>query len=129
MNTREFPGSLRSRANLLRQFGHDERGARILESVATELEQIMKAEEDELLTPGQAAKECGVPAGTLRRMLRTGQLKDRSEKEDVYLIRRGDLPRAAITAAEPEAPPAIALHVEAGASSRRQIARAVVSGG
>jgi hypothetical protein len=138
MTPKDLPKAWRAEADLLRRYGADPQ-ATTLEAAATKLAAAWQAWLDELVPLAVAAEESGYSEGSLRRMAREAVIPNRAQAEGGYLFRRGDLPRrpgygVAPPAAPAElapAPPApeVAPARSSGLQSRRQVARAVVSGG
>ena len=83
----------RSDAETLRKRGATAQAV-TLESCADEMETALKAWQEQLLTPEQAARETGYSAEHLRRKVRAGQLSAERHKgaKSHIKIRRRDLP-------------------------------------
>lgn len=77
-------------ATLVRRYG-DERTAHVCRLHAAELEEAIRAAEDETLTLTQAARESGYSSDHLRHLVADGTIPNAGEKGRPR-IRRGDLP-------------------------------------
>lgn len=66
--------------------------ARLLESCADELDQVLAAGENEAVSLAEAARVSGYSPAHLRRLIADGQLRNVAEKGPTR-VRRGDLPR------------------------------------
>lgn len=149
MNLSDLPVEFTKNATVCREIGMDRRGAAIWKKAARLAQRALAEHADELLPIRAAVEESGYAAVSLKRMHREGLLPNRSKREGVYLFRRGDLPRKpghGVAGREPElsiesgtegpllteksGPDAapVAMGAQAGIPSKRQIARAVVSG-
>ena len=94
--------SWREDSERLRRYA-DDRGARVCQLHADELEAALRAEQDELLSLDQAADQSGYSADHLGRMIRAGKLTNRGKK-GAPLLRRGDLPEKPSGGPEGRAP-------------------------
>jgi hypothetical protein len=139
MTPKDLPVAWRAEADLLRRYGADPQ-ATTLEAAASKLAAAWQAWLDELVPLAVAAEESGYSEGSLRRMAREAVIPNRAQVEGDYLFRRGDLPRKPGHGVKPPEPPSelvpalppvpeVAPARPSGLQSRRQVARAVVSGG
>jgi hypothetical protein len=113
----------RANAALLRAYGAPGH-ARLLERLAADLEAELHAESAAVVDLAAAVCLSGYTRGHLRRLLRSGQLRNVGT-EDAPAFITSELPR------KPGYPPAtkiLALPTRNGVNSRVQVARAVVSG-
>jgi hypothetical protein len=123
MKPADYVDVLRAEAATLRIRYGDESRARLCETHANELEETLRAYDDEIVSLKHAVRESGYAAKSLKRMC-----PNRSTVVGEYWFRRGDLPRKAMHAPAPERIPVLAVHNGEAAMSARQTARAVVSG-
>lgn len=93
MTLLELANRWRSEAALLRAYGH-ESTALACERHAAELEEALRAAEEETLTLAEAARESGYSERRLREMLAEGRIPNAGRKH-APRIRRADLPRKA----------------------------------
>jgi hypothetical protein len=136
----QLPDAWREEARLLRRYAAEQQAA-TLEQAARQLAEQWAAWQDELVPLAVAAAESGYSDASLRRMARECVLPNRAA-EGEYLFRRGDLPRKPghgvagsdpvpqpVGPAAPPEPVNIAPRPGRPHPDRRQVARAVVSGG
>lgn len=91
MTATELLGLWRSDAEVLRNRGCTD-AARLLAACADELDRVLCASEDELVTLADAATLSGYTPAHLRALIAEGTLRDRAASGPKRL-RRGDLPR------------------------------------
>ena len=89
----------RTEADTLAQRYGDERTARLLRTLAAELDEAVHETEDELLTLTQAADLSGYTADHLRHCVADGSIPNAGERGQPR-IRRGDLPTKPGTATD-----------------------------
>lgn len=118
----------------------DERGRHLTLTHLAELQDALEGEADRIVSMDEAVQLSGYSAGSLRRMVRDERLENHAEEGGQYAFRRGDLPRKpGRNVANPDISRRETPHGDVGHSpvagvrplvvgSRRQIARAVVSG-
>ena len=119
MDRQAFLTKWSTRADDLRKLGALVNGDRLIGEFLTELEQLFRGEESELLTLTEAASYSGYSADHLARLLRDGDLENAGRRHRPR-VRRGDLPRKPHSL-RPE-PPSPFL-----TDSKRQIAMSVVN--
>jgi hypothetical protein len=107
------------RRDQLKRYGALVDGARLVDDLITDLEQLLREEDADLLSLSEAAATSGYSADHLSRLIRTGKLENHGRSPRPR-VRRGDLPRKP-HALRPE-PPSPFL-----TTSRRQIAMSVVN--
>ena len=119
MSTGDLSEKWRGHAETLRAFGATSQ-AEAVEQCAADLERALAADNDELLTRGQAARISGYSADHLGRLVRQGSLPNMGRAR-APRFRRGDLPRK---------PTALLLQASIPhllGADPRQVARAVVT--
>lgn len=87
----ELVGRWRAEAEVLRHRGCED-AARLMESLADELDAVLCAAQDETLSLAEAAAESGYTAAHLRYLVSEGKLRNRAASGPPR-FRRGDLPR------------------------------------
>jgi hypothetical protein len=107
------------RRDQLKRYGALVDGARLVDDLITDFEQLVREEDADLLSLSEAAAATGYSSDHLSRLIRTGKLENCGRAHRPR-VRRGDLPRKP-HALRPE-PPSPFL-----TSSRRQIAESVVN--
>ena len=112
----------RSDAVCLRRYA-DERGARLAEMHAEQLEEALRAEENEALTREEAAALAGCHPDSLTRRVRTGKLQNVGTKH-APRYRRGDVARTGPVRLSRGKMP-----LQVVGTTREQIARSVVKKG
>jgi len=92
------PGTIRqllnqwqTEAETLQNRFRDERGAFLVSRMARELEEALRAHNDEPLTLAQAAEESGYSEDHIARLIRAGKLPN-AGRLHAPRVRRGDLP-------------------------------------
>lgn len=113
----------RTTADLLRSHGAPGH-ARLLERLAADLEAELHAESAAVVDLAAAVFLSGYTRGHLRRLLRSGQLRNVGT-EDAPAFIASELPRKP---GQPRTTKILALPPRNGVNSRVQVARAVVSG-
>lgn len=108
----------RARATELRKWAAAEGAACALETAAEELDCSLRAERDEVLSLGEAAKESGYSADHLGREVRNGRIPNVGRLHSPA-VRRGDLRRKRGGLLNPVKP--------ANIPTRRQIAQACIT--
>lgn len=113
----------RTNAALLRSYGAPGH-ARLLERLAADLEAELQAESGAVVDLAAAVRLTGYTRGHLRRLLRSGQLRNVGTDHAPAVI-ASELPRKP---GQPRTTKILALPPRNGVNSRVQVARAVVSG-
>lgn len=106
-------------ANTLRSFGASGQ-AEAVQRCMMELQDALKAQDDELLSLQQAAQICGYTADHLGRLVRQGLLQNLGRRR-APRVRQADLPRKAANL------PARVFRPHLVGADPRQVARAVVT--
>jgi hypothetical protein len=88
----DFRARWLTRRDELRRFGALVVGADLLDELLADVSAILRTAEDDLMTPTEAARECGYSAEHLARLVREGKLINHG-RPHAPRIRRGDLPR------------------------------------
>ena len=121
-----FPADLgpewRAKAAELRQFGADEQ-AKTLEWCATRVEEVLRQEDDALLTLLEAADESGYSAEHLGRLVRDGKVPNAGRPSAPRIARR-DLPIKA-TQGDAAVPP----HNRISDTSNAQVVQSIIEKG
>jgi hypothetical protein len=116
---RILPGRWRKQAEDLRRYGADLQ-ARVLEDAAEQLEEALRGAGDEGLSLPEAARQSGYSVRRLRQLVEAGVLPNAGKGISPRIL-RSHLPR--------RPGHGVAEGVEPGVLSRRQMARAVATGG
>lgn len=90
MSIRELVADWRDRAAFIRSFVRDERAAQLWADAASELEAVLRLEDEELLSPVQAEREGLGDAETIAKAGREGRLTNHGKKNRPK-FRRSDI--------------------------------------
>lgn len=120
-----LPKAWRDEANTIRERYGDESLAKLCETHARELAEALKAADEQLLTPAQAAADPEIlwdSADHVSLQVRTGRIRNYGRKGNP-LVRRGDLPKKPTPRAEAESSQPNGDEAPLDDFSRRALAR------